>query len=208
MATRKVNALEEEKMTPANITRVISLLEPEAGVAPITKKLACELLGMAYNTTRLGNIIQQFKDKQERDKKHRAAKRGKPAQPDEIVYAIQEYLNGETLDAISKSLFRSSAFIKTILDSHSVPIRAASHDYFKPMLIPDGAVRDRFSVGEIVYSARYDSTARIDAERELSVEHGWVYRLWLLADKWKQSCYQPASELASLAHLKELGVRV
>ena len=51
---RKRSALEEEKMTDANILRVISLLEPkEEGKQPITKKAACEILGMAYNTTRL-----------------------------------------------------------------------------------------------------------------------------------------------------------
>lgn len=209
MATRKVSALEEEKMTPANISRVIALLEPtEEGKQPITKKLACELLGMAYNTTRLGSIITAFKEKQARDKQRRAEKRGKPATQDEIVYAIQEYLNGETLDAISKSLYRSPTFVKNILESNHVPIRAASHDYFKSSFIPDEAMRDRFSVGEVVYSARYDSMARIEAEIENSPKHGWVYRIWLLSDKWHQFGYQPASELASLQHLRELGVRI
>lgn len=207
MATRKVNALEEEKMTPANLQRVINLLEPEEGT-PITKKLACELLGMAYNTTRLGNILQQFKDKKERDRKHRAAKRGTAATKDEILYIIPEYLQGATLDNIANSIYRSSAFVKNVLETYSVPIRASSHDYFKPELIPEAAVRERFKVDEVVYSARYDSIARIDAEREFSEKHGWVYRLWLLSEKWKQSCYQPASELASLQHLKELGIKI
>lgn len=209
MATRKVSALEEEKMTPANISRVITLLEPtEEGKQPITKKLACELLGMAYNTTRLGSIITAFKEKQARDKQRRAEKRGKPAAQDEIVYTIQEYLNGETLDAISKSLYRSPTFVKNILESNHVPIRAASHDYFRPEIIPEGAMQDRFSVGEVVYSARYDSTARIEAELKNDVNHGWVYRIWLLSDRWHQYAYQPASELASLQHLRELGVRI
>lgn len=209
MATRKVSALEEEKMTPANISRVIALLEPtEEGKQPITKKLACELLGMAYNTTRLGSIITAFKEKQARDKQRRAEKRGKPAAQDEIVYAIQEYLNGETLDAISKSLYRSPTFVKNILESNHVPIRAASHDYFRPELIPYGAMRDRFAVGEVVYSARYDSTARIEAELKNDVNHGWVYRVWLLSDKWHQYAYQEAAELASLEHLRTIGVKV
>ena len=209
MATRKVSALEEEKMTPANISRVIALLEPtEEGKQPITKKLACELLGMAYNTTRLGSIITAFKEKQARDKQRRAEKRGKPAAQDEIVYAIQEYLSGETLDAISKSLYRSPTFVKNILESNHVPIRAASHDYFRPELIPDGAMRDRFAVGEVVYSARYDSTARIEAELKNDVNHGWVYRVWLLSDKWHQYAYQEAAELASLEHLRAIGVKV
>jgi hypothetical protein len=69
-------------------------------------------------------------------------------------------------------------------------------------------MRERFQVGEVVYSSRYDSVARIDMEVENNPKHGWVYRVWLLSDRWLQSAYQPASELASLAHLRELGVRI
>lgn len=209
MATKKRTGLEEEKMTDANIARVITLLEPqEEGAKPITKKLACELLGMAYNTKRLDQVIQEYTERKSKERERRAAKRGKPATPDEVQYVIQDYLSGETVDSISKSLYRSTAFVKGILEKYHVPIRSAKHDYFHPELIPDGAVRERFRVGEIVYSARYDSTARIDAEIENSPKHGWVYRLWLIADKWQQCCYQPASELASLEHLRELGVKI
>ena len=209
MATKKRTGLEEEKMTDANIARVITLLEPqEEGAKPITKKLACELLGMAYNTKRLDQVIQEYAERKSKERERRAAKRGKPATTDEVQYVIQDYLSGETVDSISKSLYRSTAFVKGILEKYHVPIRSAKHDYFHPELIPDGAVRERFRVGEIVYSARYDSTARIDAEIENSPKHGWVYRLWLIADKWQQCCYQPASELASLEHLRELGVKI
>lgn len=209
MATRKLNAQEAEKMTDANILRVIGLLEPkEQGVQPITKKLACELLGMTYNTTRLGTIIQQFREKRERERKRRAEKRGTPATQDEIQYSIECYLKGETIDGISNALYRSPEFVKQILRSHSVPIRAPSHDYFKPELIPEGAIQERFGAGEIVYSARYDSMAKIEAELKQDPNHGWVYRIWLLSDRWHQYAYQPASELASLQHLRELGVRI
>lgn len=206
---RKRSELEEERMTDTNILRVIGLLEPaEEGTKPITKKVACEILGMSYNTTRLDNIIKQFKEKRERDAKRRAEKRGKPATPDEIKYAISEYLTGGTIDGISKSLYRSAAFIKTILDKYSVPMRKSSPDYFHPELLPESSVRDRFKVGEVVYSARYDSVARIMSETENHPRHGWVYRIWLLSDKWLQNAYQPAHELASLEHLREVGVDI
>jgi hypothetical protein len=208
MATKKRSELEQELMTEANILRVISLLEPkDVAVKPITKKDACQILGMAYNTTRLATIIDDFKAKRDRDARRRQALRGKAATTEEVTYIIQEYLEGNTVDAISKSTYRGATFIKAILEKYAVPIRATSHDYFNPELIPDGAVRDRFNVGEVVYSARYDSTARIDTEQS-HPQHGWVYRIWLLADKWKQSAYQPAEELASLQHLRELGVRI
>ena len=81
------------------------------------------------------------------------------------------------------------------------------HTYFKPELIPDGAVRNRFKLGEIVYSARYDSLARIDTET-LTEKYGYIYRVWLLSDRWLQAANQEAYELASLEHLRELGVKV
>jgi hypothetical protein len=203
---RKRSELEEELMTEANIIRVIKLLEPTEGKA-ITKKDACQILGMAYNTTRLSSIIEEFKQKQTRTAKRKAELRGKPATQEEIVYIISEYLNGETIDALSKSTFRGPAFVKAILENNDVPIRQTSHDYFNPELIPDGAVRERFKVGEIVYSSRYDSIARIDMEQKDS-RYGWIYRVWLLAEKWKQSAYQEAYELASLEHLRKIGVQV
>lgn len=208
MATRKRSASEEELMTDANISRVIRLLEPaEEGKKPITKKDACQMLGMSYNTTRLGTLIEEYKQKQVRTAQRKSQLRGKPATQEEKVYIISEYLNGETVDAISKMTYRSSRFIKDVLEGNSVPIRVPGSSYFNPELIPDGAVRDRFKIGEVVYSSRYDSIARIDAEQK-SDKYGFVYRIWLLSDRWLQSAYQEASELASLEHLRELGVKI
>lgn len=208
MATRKRSELEEDRMTHANIEKVLAMLAPkDPEVKAWTKKEACQALGMAYNTTRLTNILTAYVDKQKRDSERRAALRGKPATQEEIVYIIQEYLEGATVDAISKSTFRGSAFIKGILEKYSVPIRQSGNSYFCPELIPDGAVRDRFAVGDRVYSARYDSLARIDTET-FDPRHGYVYRIWLLSENWKQSAYQEATELASLQHLRDLGVKV
>lgn len=208
MATRKKSASEEELMTDANISRVIRLLEPqEEGVKPITKKDACQILGMSYNTTRLGAIIEEFKQKQARTAQRKAELRGKPATKDDIVFIISEYLGGETVDGISKMTYRSPTFIKRILEENSVPIRVPGSSYFNPELVPDGAQRDRFKVGEVVYSTKYDSTARIEVE-SLTEKYGYIYRIFLLSDKWLQSAWQEHYELASLQHLRELGVRI
>lgn len=209
MATRKKSALEEERMTDANIAKVISMLEPAEGsdTKPWTKKEACQFLGMAYNTTRLGNILENYKAKKAREQERRAALRGKEATLDEISYAVTSYLEGETIDAISKATFRSASFIKKILESHSVPLRTVGQSYFKPQLIPEGAMRESFADKEVVYSARYESLARIDASAK-HPQHGNIYRVYLLADRWRQSAWQPAEELASLQHLRELGIKI
>jgi len=67
-------------------------------------------------------------------------------------------------------------------------------------------MQDKFEVGETVYSSRYDSTAKIITEQPHPI-YGWVYRVWLTNEKWLQYAYQPACELASLKHLKEVGVQ-
>ena len=149
MATRA--SKENELLTPANLDRVIAGFE---STPKMTKKDACAILGIAYNTTRLDTLIEKYLEKNARDASRRAALRGKPATSDEIIYVIQEYLEGSTVDAISKSTFRGPTFVKAILEKYDVPVRQTSHDYFNPELIPDGATRERFAVGEVVYSAR------------------------------------------------------
>lgn len=208
MATRK-SALEEERMTDQNIAKVIYMLEPPEGSEhkAWTKKEACQFLGMAYNTTRLGTILEKYKDKKARESERRKALRGTEATPDEVSYTITSYLEGETIDSISKSTFRSTAFIKRILEVSGVPIRSGGHTYFHPQLIPETAQRDSFGLGEVVYSARYESLARVDAAGKHE-HYGNIYRVWLLAEKWKQSAWQPAEELASLEHLRKLGVKI
>jgi hypothetical protein len=196
MATRK--SKDEERLDAAHIERVIDLLENKG-----TKKDACAILGIAYNTTRLGSIVDKYKENKARESAKRAEKRGKPATQAEITYAIQSYLEGDTVDSISKALFRGATFITSILHKYAVPIRQSAHSYFHPSLIPDAAVRSEFKLNEKVYSARYDSLARIDKEFSKG-----VYRIYLLSDRWLEYAYQPAEELASLEHLREEGINV
>ena len=208
MAKTRKTQREIDKMTPQNIERVIELLDPKVeGQKPISKKDACQILGMSYNTTRLGQILDDYKQKKQRERELRDQKRGKPADQQEIQYIVREYLSGESVEQISRSSYRSHNFVKDILDQYQVPKRGASYNYFKPELIPDGATRTRFTIGEVVYSARYDSLCRIDSE-QYTEKYGWIYRVWLLSERWQQFAYQEAYELASLEHIRALGVKV
>ena len=56
MAIRNVKAKSHEKLDATNVQKVIDLLEQES---PITKKEACEILNIRYNTTRLQKIIDE-----------------------------------------------------------------------------------------------------------------------------------------------------
>ena len=145
MATRRRN--DEEKLTDANIEKVISLLLAEK---PATKKYCCELLGIAYNTTRLDKLIADYQQKKAKDAARRAEKRGKPATKDDLSFIIPEYLPGAPVASISNSIHRGAAFLHTVLENYGIPKRSNSYSYRTPELVPEMAIRDRFKVGERV----------------------------------------------------------
>ena len=208
MATKKRTQAEQDRMTDANIQRVIKLLDPkQEGTKPITKKEACQILGMSYNTTRLGTVIEEYEARKKHLAQKRGEKRGTPATSEEINYAITSYLQGSTIDSICERLYRSAVFVKNILEKYAVPLRNNKYSYFNPQLVPEDSVKERFQVGEKVYSMRYDSLAKIDLE-QYNPTHGWIYRIKLLSENNNHFAYQPAYELASLEHLKEIGISV
>jgi hypothetical protein len=198
MVTRRSKNAENERLDAAHIERVIELLANKG-----TKKDACSILNISYNTTRLDKIIDKYKADKEYEAKKRAEKRGTPASKAEVSFAVQSYLEGGTVDSISSSLFRGASFINSILDKYEVPRRQAAHSYFRPEMVPEKAIRDSFKPGEKVYSMRYDSLARVEDEFKKG-----VYRIYLLSEKQLQYAYQPAEELASLEHLREEGIDV
>ena len=101
-----------ENLTKANIAKVIELLEQEK---PITKKEACSILNITYNTTRLVKIIDEHKLDIERTSRMKSKLRGKPATDDDIRFVVQRYLTGENVSSIASSMYRSPAFVKNII---------------------------------------------------------------------------------------------
>lgn len=205
MATKNIKLKpQEEDLSDINIKKVIALLEPKDGSKPITKTLACQILRISYNTKRLDSIISTFKEKLEMRSRRMAENRGKPATKDDVSYVIKEYLASGNVSEIARSLFRGITFVNNILEEYNVPVKPRTSDYFNPELIPDALVRAEFKIGEVVYSARYDSLAKIKWESaKVGGEH--VYNVFLLDEKLMQHAYQPASELASLDPLREAG---
>lgn len=152
---------EGEKLTKANIEHVIKLLEDKQ---PITKKAACEILNISYNTTRLAKIIEEHKDKKAHDTARREKNRGKPAQPHELSTTIELYLAGEPISDIANRLYRSPSFVGAIIERIGVPQRPSGEDKFRKAALPEACIKDAFEPGEIVWSAKYHSTAKIIAE--------------------------------------------
>ena len=81
-----VRAAKHEKLSNDNIAKVVGLL---GGDSPITKKEACEILNIRYNTTRLQKIIDDYSDMAEYRERRKSQNRGKGATRDEIKTVIE-----------------------------------------------------------------------------------------------------------------------
>ncbi len=203
MLIKRIKTKEGELLTDDNIKKVINLLEQN-----ITKKAACEILNISYNTTRLTTIITNYKQKCEFEAAQRAKNRGKPPTDYERKTVIEEYLTGEAITNIAKRLFRGPEFVKNILIDCKVPIREVGANFWDNVpLIPEEATRSEFKIKEKVYSVRYQSLAEID--RVFTDKKGQTaYGIFLLAEHLREFAYQPSWELASLEHLKQYGVNL
>jgi hypothetical protein len=213
----KVKRKEHENLSDANIEKVMAGLN---GTPPITKKDACAILNISYNTTRLQKIIDEYLHKKELDKKLRAANRGKPAQAHEIKFVIEQYLDGIPIGDIANDLYRNNSFVKDIITMVGVPTRGVGEDYTNYSPLPDRCVSSSFENGETAWSSKYMAPCIIIKEVSMSVDgEAKVYRIYVrepdiepevkyFSNVGKAGFYahQPAYELGKLEHLKQYGV--
>ena len=175
MAVRKKR---EEKLSETNINKVIELLAAEK---PITKKEACEILHIAYNTTRLSKIIADHNETIEFRARRKAQNKGKGVTEVEKVSIVKHYLNGAIVSDIAKALYRSPAFIKAVIERMGVPQKLPDTDYkgIKEAMIPEPCVSEEFTAGERVWSAQGNCIAVV--KREITKSHNF--------DKHGSKCY-------------------
>lgn len=201
-----VRTKDTENLSRENLKKVENLLSAEK---PITKKAACEMLNISYNTTRLDKILSDFREKEVFRKEQRSKKRGTTLSKEEYQIIAESYLvDSSPILSIAERLYRSVDTINFALEEMGVPKRQKSYSYFNPQIIPDDAVREQFDIDELVWSAKYESIAEVVDLVQIHDEFGYVYRIWLKAEKWQQYAYQPAYELASLKHLEQFGVKL
>ena len=220
-----------EKLDDANLARVSELLNQDD---PITKKEACEMLNISYNTTRLAKILDDFNETASYRETRKSQNRGKKATDMETREAIESYLKGETVSDISKRLYRSTTFVKNILDRVGVPEKLPKTKRKGAAYLPDEWVSESFEKGEKVWAASYHAPAIIEQEytgeyqdsmpgiRTVDYQKDYgcsLYRIWVLeGDKeWNEyfgyvtqgfSAHQLSYDLGSLTHLEEYGVRL
>ena len=220
-----------EKLDEATLDRVSALLNQDN---PITKKEACEMLNISYNTTRLGKILDDFNETTSYREVRKSQNRGKKATDMETKEAIETYLSGETITDISKRLYRSTTFVKNILDRVGVPEKLPKTKRKGPAYLPDECVSESFEKGEKVWSASYHAPAIIKQEytKEYQNENAGIqyvnyeekygcslYSIWVIEGEteWNDhfgyimggfAADQLAYDLGSLKHLEEYGVRL
>lgn len=211
---KRVKRREGENLSDTNIKKVIRQLNSSPA---ITKKQACEMLNISYNTTRLNNIIDEFNETQEFRKARKSQLRGRPATQQELKSIIEMYLDGDSLVEISHSTYRSIAFVKSHLERIGVPERVVGEERQGVEYLPEECVSEQFMPGEIVWSARYHAPCEIIREESksdyyLNTYSSSAYQVWV-----KQPCEdyqgrggffasQLAYDLGKLEHLKAYGI--
>ena len=217
-----IKAKSHEKLDEVNIERVLNSLEAEK---PVTKKEACEMLNIAYNTTRLSKIITEFKEKRTYRRHRMDQNKGKIATSDEINEIVMNYLVGMNYAEIARSMYRSPTFVKNVVDRVGVPTKVALGEEF---IVPDECVKYEFEVGEWVWfndnhpDARGGKAGKI--VKEVSSKRGKegeykVYHIdYWIPMEWKEGMWvawwpgirrvkswtvKPAYMIASIQHLVE-----
>ena len=236
MAQKRVKKKSYENLSPANIQKVIMLLNPSSSEKAITKKEACDILNIAYNTARLTKIIEDYEETKAYVKKRKQGLRGRPASDAEIALACENYLGGDTITDISKLLFRSASFVRSLLERVGVPQRPSGKDErLAAHYYPDECMSDDFAEGEIAWSATYHAAVEVkhrltpeylankkgmgmvDYEKKYGCPAYSVYVRQKVQDddnffsnvtQGGFSAYAPAYELCKLEHLRTYGVNL
>lgn len=217
----KVKKKEGENLTPTNIKKVIELLEASP---PITKKEACERLSIAYNTTRLAKIIEEYKEEVAETARRRKANIGKPISSFEIQTVVEGYLDRQSIKDIAARIYRPTDTVKKVIAAVGVPNTSTEYNYGNVGLVPDQCMSDTFYVGQIVWSMAYNYPALVTGEY-INYSGGAVpgsnyYNLYVIQpyeheSKW----FQPRDhggfnagawsyDIASLEHLAKYGIDI
>ena len=180
---------------------VIAKLEAEK---PITKKLACEMLGIAYNTTRLENLIQEYKDDLDRVKLRKKQVRKEAVTEETVREWAKEYLvNGMPINEIAEFAYRTPLLVKTWLERHGALLPKTSPNPLNPEYVPEACMSSDFEDGELVYVNGYCSFGIIKREIKSKTAEaaGYkAYRILLLGDERQHVNYM-SCDICAVEHL-------
>ena len=209
-----------EKLDDANLQRVSEYLNQDK---PITKKEACAMLNISYNTTRLTSIMKDFEETLQFRAKRKSQNRGRKATDYEIKQSIEMYLDEQPVSSIASALYRSSTFVRNLLDKVGVPQkRPTTQQGMRDKIgyLPDECVSESFEPEEKVWCARYDLPARIikgkhDSKHDCMVYHVYVIELTNFESPYfghiKEGGFHAnfcSYDLGSLRHLNKYDINI
>jgi hypothetical protein len=154
----------------------------------------------------------------------------------EIVSPPRKLEHASAISDISKRLFRSPSFVRSILERVGVPSRPSNkEERLNTHYFPDECVSEDFSLGEIAWSAQYHSTVVIKGRltpEYLASKSGMTsvnyedkygcpcYSIYVVQKVESEdtyfsnvqsggfSAYAPAYELGKLTHLEKYGINL
>jgi hypothetical protein len=140
----------------------------------------------------------------------------------EIKQVVNFYLDGSNISDIAKSLYRSPAFIKAIIDRVGIPQKLAMTDYEgrKNAILPEQCVAEEFEVGEKIWAVRqnYPAIVQREVQEEKAEERGYkvylCYTIECSQDDLKDTYFPhltyagkfyplPAYDMGKLEHLQK-----
>ena len=227
MGVRGIRAKKSEKLDDENLTRVQEALTSDN---PITKKEACEMLNISYNTTRLNKILAEHDETMQYRAVRKSQLKGTRATDAEVKQVIEWYLSEHPVSEIAKSLYRSSTFVKNILNRVGVPEKRPSTEQgagSKMGYLPDECVAESFEIGEKVWYAREDLPAIIKKVMPNNNQTNYIekygaacYHIYVIQETDFESPYfgflenagynahAIAYDLGSLKHLEKYGAEI
>jgi hypothetical protein len=192
------------------VTRVVNLTEEQykrvteyLAQPKATKKAACEMLGISYNTKKLAELIERFEQRETAAKAARLAKRKTAVTLPEVAMWVTAYLNGESPSEIADGAYRSESVVKLHLEKHGAMLRRVGKvDRLNPPMLPEQCMSDDFEVGQYVWVAAYNCVGVVKGFYKNAV------KVWVLSEGIQEHSYQAPWELGSLKHLEAIGVRL
>ena len=170
-----------------------------------TKKGACEILGVSSNPT-MERMIEEWKDRQIQVAEMKKKKRGTQIEGVELANVIEAYLSGDSFEEIADRKYRSIQMIKAVLSKYGALLRINGEvNPLLPPEIPEEAMKEVFEVGELVWVPGYQTIGEIRKAMDNPIG---AYRVFLLSEGRQHNVHYMYWDLASVAHLADLGVDI
>lgn len=175
-----------------------------------TKKVQCEILGIAYNTKRLDTLLDDYIATKQRRIEMRKRVRKQPVTESDIASWALMYLQGSGLTEIAESYYRTVGMVKSKLEGLGVwglmPNESVSP--LNPPMVSDELMAEEFELGEIVFVPGYKTVGIVKhCYGPSKSEDVNQYRLYLAGSR-ERNIYCNAYDLGSLRPLAEVGVDV